>query len=154
MVPKYGHLNANADCLSSTVSRNLSGGEGDHIQLAKLLKSGANIIILNKQTNDLCENSKELVGGTSQLCGMHHGGIAQLELPGLNQTLFLASKVIATGFFFEGNYTKYEENRLQRLGETIIWCIKYAPLVNAEKMPHAPAGVPWFEQTKLDRWSG
>ena len=56
-----------------------------------------------------------------------------------------------TGFFFEGNYTKYDENRLQRLGE---WCIKYAPLVNAEKMPHAPAGVPWFEQTKLDRWSG
>lgn len=32
---------------------NLSGGERNRVQLAKLLKSGANLIILDEPTNDL-----------------------------------------------------------------------------------------------------
>jgi ATPase subunit of ABC transporter with duplicated ATPase domains len=38
---------------SNTFNRNLSGGERNRVQLAKLLKSGANLIILDEPTNDL-----------------------------------------------------------------------------------------------------
>ena len=46
-------------------------------------------------------------------------------------THILAFEGDSKQLFFEGNYADYEENRVQRLGETSIKRIKYAPLVNA-----------------------
>jgi sulfate-transporting ATPase len=46
-------------------------------------------------------------------------------------THILAFEGDSNCFFFEVNYTDCEENRLQRLGETSIRRIKYAPPVNA-----------------------
>jgi len=46
-------------------------------------------------------------------------------------THILACEGDSKWFFFPGNYAEYEENRLERLGETSIKRITYAPLVNA-----------------------
>lgn len=46
-------------------------------------------------------------------------------------THILACEGDSKWHFFPGNYAEYEANRLQRLGETSIKRITYAPLVNA-----------------------
>lgn len=46
-------------------------------------------------------------------------------------THILACEGDSKWFFFPGNYAEYEANRLERLGETSIKRITYAPLVNA-----------------------
>ena len=46
-------------------------------------------------------------------------------------THILACEGDSKWFFFQGNYAEYEENRQQRLGDSSIKRITYAPLVNA-----------------------
>ena len=46
-------------------------------------------------------------------------------------THILACEGDSKWFFFPGNYAEYEANRKERLGETSIKRITYAPLVNA-----------------------
>jgi sulfate-transporting ATPase len=46
-------------------------------------------------------------------------------------THILACEGNSEWFFFPGNYAEYEENKKERLGETSLGRIKYAPLVNA-----------------------
>lgn len=46
-------------------------------------------------------------------------------------THILACEGDSKWFWFPGNYAEYEQNRLERLGETSIKRITYAPLVNA-----------------------
>ena len=46
-------------------------------------------------------------------------------------THILACEGDSKWFFFPGNYAEYESNKRERLGETSIKRITYAPLVNA-----------------------
>ena len=111
---------------------NLSGGERNRVQLAKLLKSGANLIILDEPTNDLdVETLRSLEEALLQFAGC--AVVVSHDRYFLDRiaTHILAFEGDSEQTFFAGNYAEYEENRLARLGETSIKRIKYAPLVNA-----------------------
>ena len=118
--------------IPSNVSSNLSGGERNRVQLAKLLKSGANLIILDETTNDLdVETLRSLEEALLNFAGC--AVVVSHDRYFLDRiaTHILAFEGDSNCFFFEGNYADYEENKMQRLGKTSIRRIKYAPLVNA-----------------------
>jgi len=111
---------------------NLSGGERNRVQLAKLLKAGANVIILDEPTNDLdVETLRSLEEALLNFAGC--AVVVSHDRYFLDRiaTHILAFEGDSKCFFFEGNYAEYEENRMKRLGETSIKRIKYAPLVSA-----------------------
>ncbi|MEO1226892.1 MAG: ATP-binding cassette domain-containing protein, partial [Pseudomonadota bacterium] len=109
----------------------LSGGERNRVHLAKILKSGANVILLDEPTNDL---------DTETLSALEE---ALLAFPGCavvisHDRFFLdriATHILAFEgdsqvVWFEGNYEDYEADRKRRLGEdaTQPHRIKYKPL--------------------------
>lgn len=111
---------------------NLSGGERNRVQLAKLLKSGANLIILDEPTNDLdVETLRALEEGLLNFAGcaivVSHDRFFLDRIA----THILACEGDSKWHYFQGNYGEYEDDRKKRLGETSIKRIKYAPLVNA-----------------------
>lgn len=135
---------------------NLSGGERNRVQLAKLLKSGANLIILDEvrlksrrfpslayrllnlislfvqPTNDLdVETLRSLEEGLLNFAGCALVVSHDRYFLDRVATHILACEGDSKWFFFPGNYAEYEANRVSRLGETSIQRIKYAPLVNA-----------------------
>ncbi|MBT6704177.1 MAG: energy-dependent translational throttle protein EttA [Gammaproteobacteria bacterium] len=98
--------------------KDLSGGERNRVHLAKLLKSGGNLLLLDEPTNDL---DVETLRALEE---------AVLEFPGsavvishdrwfLDRiaTHILAFEGDSKVFFYEGNYSEYEANRKQRLGQ-------------------------------------
>ena len=111
---------------------NLSGGERNRVQLAKLLKTGANLIILDEPTNDLdVETLRSLEEALMNFAGCAMVVSHDRYFLDRVATHILACEGDSKWFYFEGNYAEYEANRLQRLGETSIKRIKYAPLMNA-----------------------
>jgi sulfate-transporting ATPase len=111
---------------------NLSGGERNRVQLAKILKAGGNLIILDEPSNDLdVEVLRALEEALLDFAGC--AIVVSHDRPMLDRvaTHILACEGDSEWFFFPGNYAEYEENRLQRLGETRIKPITYSPLVNA-----------------------
>ena len=95
----------------------LSGGERNRVHLAKMLKSGANLLMLDEPTNDL---DVETLRALEQ---------ALLEFPGsavvishdrwfLDRiaTHILAFEGDSAVTFFAGNYADYEQDRKRRLG--------------------------------------
>ena len=109
----------------------LSGGERNRVHLAKILKSGANVILLDEPTNDL---------DTETLSALEE---ALLAFPGCavvisHDRFFLdriATHILAFEgdsqvVWFEGNYEDYEADRKRRLGEDAAQPhrIKYKPL--------------------------
>jgi sulfate-transporting ATPase len=112
--------------------KNLSGGERNRVQLAKLLKAGANLIILDEPTNDLdVETLRSLEEALLNFAGcaivVSHDRFFLDRIA----THILAFEGDSECYFFPGNYAEYEENRASRLGATSLQRIKYAPLVNA-----------------------
>uniref|UniRef100_A0A7S2XK79 ABC transporter domain-containing protein n=1 Tax=Attheya septentrionalis TaxID=420275 RepID=A0A7S2XK79_9STRA len=110
---------------------NLSGGERNRVQLAKLLKTGANMIILDEPTNDLdVETLRSLEEALLEFAGC--AVVVSHDRYFLDRiaTHILACEGDSKWNYFEGNYADYEANRLQRLGTASIKRIKYAPLVN------------------------
>ena len=110
---------------------NLSGGERNRVQLAKLLKSGANLIILDEPTNDLdvdtlrsLEEALLEFGGSALVVSHDRYFLDRIA------THILAFEGDSKVHWFEGNYAEYEENKIQRLGDQTIKPIKYAPLIN------------------------
>jgi len=98
--------------------KDLSGGERNRVHLAKLLKSGGNLLLLDEPTNDL---DVETLRALEE---------ALLEFPGCAvvishdrwfldriATHILAFEGDSEVFFYEGNYSEYEENRKKRLGQ-------------------------------------
>jgi len=112
---------------------NLSGGERNRVQLAKLLKTGANLIILDEPSNDLdVDTLRNLEEALLNFAGCAIVVSHDRYFLDRIATHILAFEGDSKCFFFPGNYAEYEENRKQRLGDiSSIKRIKYAPLVNA-----------------------
>jgi len=115
-----------------TMVANLSGGERNRVQLAKLLKTGSNLIILDEPSNDLdVDTLRNLEEALLNFAGCAIVVSHDRYFLDRVATHILAFEGDSKCFFFPGNYAEYEENRKQRLGEASIKRIKYAPLVNA-----------------------
>lgn len=109
---------------------NLSGGERNRLQLAKILQAGANVIILDEPSNDLdVEVLRSLEEGLLNFAGCALVVSHDRYFLDRVATHILACEGQSQWFFYPGNYAEYETNRLQRLGETSIQRITYAPLV-------------------------
>ena len=109
----------------------LSGGERNRVHLAKVLKSGANVILLDEPTNDLdVETLRALEQGLLEFPGC--AAVISHDRWFLDRiaTHILAFEGNSEVVWFEGNYEDYEADRQRRLGEKANQPhrIKYKPL--------------------------
>jgi len=101
--------------------RDLSGGERNRVHLARMLRSGANVILLDEPTNDLDVNTmrslEEAIDGFSGcvLCISHDRWFLDRVA-----THILAFENDSQVTWFPGNYTAYEQDRRERFGEQAI----------------------------------
>jgi ATPase subunit of ABC transporter with duplicated ATPase domains len=114
--------------------KDLSGGERNRLHLAKILKSGANLILLDEPTNDLdVETLRSLEEGLLSFAGC--AVIISHDRWFLDRiaTHILAFEGDSKAFFFEGNFQDYEVDKKKRLGpESVLPTrIRYKPLVRA-----------------------
>jgi len=96
----------------------LSGGERNRVHLARLLKSGANLILLDEPTNDLdVDTLRALEDGLIQFGGCLM--VVSHDRWFLDRicTHTLAFEGDSNVFWYEGSYSEYEADRKQRLGE-------------------------------------
>ncbi|WP_258100752.1 energy-dependent translational throttle protein EttA [Marinoscillum pacificum] len=107
----------------------LSGGERNRVHLAITLKEGANLILLDEPTNDLdvntlraLEEALENFGGCAVVISHDRWFLDRIC------THILAYEGDSQVYWFEGNFTEYEENRKKRLGDTGPTRIKYRKL--------------------------
>ena len=95
----------------------LSGGERNRVHLAKVLKEGANVLLLDEPTNDLDVNTlRALEEALANFAGC--AVIISHDRWFLDRvvTHVLAFEGDSKVFWYDGNYTEYEENRRERLG--------------------------------------
>ena len=98
--------------------KNLSGGERNRVHLAKLLKSGGNVILLDEPSNDLDVNSLRMLedaisGFSGCVIVISHDRFF------LNRvcTHLLVFEGDANVRWFEGNYEQYETWRKKEFGD-------------------------------------
>ena len=112
----------------------LSGGERNRVHLAKLLKSGANVILLDEPTNDLdtetlsaLEDALEDFAGCAVIISHDRMFLDRLA------THILAFEGDSHVEWFEGNFEAYEEDKKRRLGtdSTVPKRIKYKKFARA-----------------------
>jgi ATPase subunit of ABC transporter with duplicated ATPase domains len=96
----------------------LSGGERNRVHLAMMLKQGANVILLDEPSNDIdintlrsLEEALEEFGGCAVIISHDRWFLDRIC------THILAFEGDSQVYFFDGNYTEYEENRKKRLGD-------------------------------------
>ncbi len=96
----------------------LSGGERNRVHLARLLKSGANLILLDEPTNDLDVNTLRALedalvefGGCLMVVSHDRWFLDRIC------THTLAFEGNSEVFWYEGTYSEYEADRRKRLGE-------------------------------------
>lgn len=96
----------------------LSGGERNRVHLANILKVGANVLLLDEPTNDIdintlraLEEGIENFGGCAIIISHDRWFLDRIC------THIMAFEGDSTVYFFEGNYTEYEESRRKRLGK-------------------------------------
>ncbi len=109
----------------------LSGGERNRVQLAMVLKEGANVILLDEPTNDLDVNTmRALEEGLLNFAGC--AVVISHDRWFLDRicTHILAFEGDSKVVWFEGNFSDYQENRKERLGAAaeIPQRIKYKKL--------------------------
>ena len=109
----------------------LSGGERNRVHLAKMLKSGANVILLDEPTNDLdVDTLRALEEGLLSFAGC--AVVISHDRWFLDRiaTHILAFEGDSQAVWFEGNYDDYEADRRRRLGVAADQPqrIKYRPL--------------------------
>jgi ATP-binding cassette ChvD family protein len=110
----------------------LSGGERNRLHLAKLLKSGGNVMLLDEPTNDLdVDTLRALENAILDYAGCvlvisHDRWFLDRVC-----THILAFEGDSSVVWFEGNYQEYEDDKRQRLGEAALQPhrVKYRPLV-------------------------
>ena len=95
----------------------LSGGERNRVHLAKMLKKGANFILLDEPTNDLdvdtlrsLEEALQKFAGCAMIISHDRWFLDRLA------THILAYEGDSHVEWFEGNYSDYEADRKRRLG--------------------------------------
>lgn len=95
----------------------LSGGERNRVHLARILKEGANVILLDEPTNDLdvntmraLEDALENFGGCAVIISHDRWFLDRIA------THILAFEGNSEVIYFDGNYTQYEADRKRRLG--------------------------------------
>ncbi len=112
----------------------LSGGQRNRVHLAKMLKSGANVLILDEPTNDLdtetlsaLEEALECFPGCVLVTSHDRAFLDRLA------THILAFEGDSHVEWFEGNYEDYEKDLHRRLGRDADQPhrIKYKPLRKA-----------------------
>jgi ATP-binding cassette ChvD family protein len=96
----------------------LSGGERNRVHLAKLLKSGGNVLLLDEPSNDLdvetlraLEEALLTFPGSAIVVSHDRWFLDRIC------THLLAFEGESKVVFFEGNYSDYEEDRKRRLGD-------------------------------------
>ncbi len=114
--------------------KDLSGGERNRVHLAKLLKEGGNLILLDEPTNDLdVETLRSLEEALLNFAGC--AVVISHDRWFLDRiaTHILAFEGDSKAFFFEGNFQDYEEDKKKRLGEKSVQPtrIRYKPLIRA-----------------------
>ncbi len=95
----------------------LSGGERNRVHLAMTLKEGGNLLLLDEPTNDLDINTlRALEEGLENFAGC--AVIISHDRWFLDRvaTHILAFEGDSQVYWFEGNFSEYEENRKKRLG--------------------------------------
>jgi ATP-binding cassette ChvD family protein len=95
----------------------LSGGQRNRVHLAKMLKQGANVILLDEPTNDLdintlraLEEALENFGGCAVVISHDRWFLDRIA------THILAFEGDSRVVFFIGNWSEYEADRKKRLG--------------------------------------
>ncbi len=110
----------------------LSGGERNRVNLAKMLKSGANVLLLDEPTNDLdVDTLRALEEALAEFAGC--AVIISHDRWFLDRiaTHMLAFEGDSHVEWFEGNYQDYEADKHRRLGTDADQPhrIKYKPLI-------------------------
>jgi ATPase subunit of ABC transporter with duplicated ATPase domains len=95
----------------------LSGGERNRVHLAKMLKSGANLIMLDEPTNDLDVNTLRALedallnfGGSVIVVSHDRWFLDRIA------SHILAFESDSQVYWFPGNYSEYEEDYRRRMG--------------------------------------
>ena len=98
--------------------KDISGGERNRVHLARMLKEGANLIILDEPTNDLDINTlRALEEGLERFAGC--AVISSHDRWFLDRiaTHIMAFEGDSKVVWFEGNYSEYDADRKKRLGK-------------------------------------
>ncbi len=99
----------------------LSGGERNRVNMAKILKEGANLLLLDEPTNDLDVNTMRaleealLEFGGSAIVISHDRWFLDRVC-----THIMAFEGESKVDFFPGNFSEYEEDRRRRLGDEAV----------------------------------
>ena len=99
----------------------LSGGERNRVHLAKMLKSGSNVILLDEPTNDLdVDTLRALEGALLEFAGC--AVVISHDRWFLDRiaTHILAFEGDSHVEWFEGNFEDYEEDKKRRLGDDAV----------------------------------
>lgn len=111
-------FNFSGDAQSKKVGT-LSGGERNRVNMAKILKQGANLLLLDEPTNDLDVNTMRALedallefGGSAVIISHDRWFLDRVC------THILAFEGDSQVYFYPGNWTEYEEDRKKRTGET------------------------------------
>ncbi len=107
----------------------LSGGERNRVHLAMMLKQGANVILLDEPSNDIdvntlrsLEEALDEFGGCAVIISHDRWFLDRIC------THILAFEGNSQVYYFEGNYSEYEENKKKRLGDEAPKRIRYKKL--------------------------
>ena len=99
----------------------LSGGERNRVHLAKMLKKGANVILLDEPTNDLdVDTLRSLEEGIMQYPGCVLVTSHDRWFLDRLATHILAYEDEGHVEWFEGNFEEYEKDKVRRLGEDAL----------------------------------
>lgn len=107
----------------------LSGGEKNRVHLALTLKEGGNLLLLDEPTNDLdvntlrsLEEALENFGGCAVVISHDRWFLDRIC------THILSFEGDSQVYWFEGNFSDYEENKKKRLGDVTPKRIRYKNL--------------------------
>lgn len=108
----------------------LSGGERNRVHLSLTLKDGGNVLLLDEPTNDIdintlraLEEALENFAGCAVIISHDRWFLDRVA------THILAFEGNSTAYWFEGNFSDYEENRKKRLGDAAPTRVRFKKLV-------------------------
>lgn len=109
----------------------LSGGERNRVHLAITLKKSSNVLLLDEPTNDIdvntlraLEEGLENFGGCAVIISHDRWFLDRVC------THILAFEGNSQVYYFEGNYSEYEENRKKSTGDITPHRLRYKKLVD------------------------